>query len=790
MANDMKRVGVELTAQGAKEFRTSLKECTAAMKENYSELKLAQSQYDKNTTSMKKLEDRQKYLAKQTDIYKDKVRILDGQLKEMENAEKRDETAIAKKRAELNQANAKLNEYEKSLGEVNKQLSSNADKMKEWGGQLQSIGGGIKTVGDNMTKYVTTPIVAGAGASVVAWKEVDAAMDTLVKKTGAHGKSLKDMKQSVREIATEIPTDFETAASAVGEVNTRYDVHGQKLKELSIQYIKFAELQNTDVTSAVDSTQKALAAWGLGANDAGRFLDRLNLVSQQTGVSSDKLASGLVTNSAVFKEMNLNIDQSATLMGQLEKSGVNSETALGGLRRALKNATADGTPLNVALQDLQNTIMNGTGSMDGLTASYELFGKNGDQIYNAVRNGAIDFSTLATSVEDAGGSVKQTFEETKDPMDDLKMLMNDLKLIGTDIVTTAAPMLKEVFTQLRDIVKDLAEKWNGLDEDQKEFILKAALVVAAIGPVLSIIGTVITTIGSLMLILGGLGVGLAPFLIGGAIIAGLIAAVVLIIANWEKVKTAVLNVGEKIKEAWTSLKTSCTQLATDAKKAWDGMKTGIANAASSIVSGAKSKFESLKTNITNIFEAAKKTVMSVFNAIKTDIQTKIDAIKGMAKFVWNLPKLGIKAVTSIPDKVEEIVEKIKKLFNFKISLPNIKLPHIRYHWKQIGDILKIPVFDGVDWYARAYSKAAYYDSPAVRADGRGFGDRQGGEFAVGERHLRDVIRGELANKDDHTTEVSINITINGTQGQDVKELAAAVSERLRRDFERERLVWA
>ena len=84
MADDLKRVGLKFTADGARNFKSELKECTAATKENYSELKLAQSQYDKNTTSIDKLKDRQSYLAKQTDVYRDKVKILNQQLKEME----------------------------------------------------------------------------------------------------------------------------------------------------------------------------------------------------------------------------------------------------------------------------------------------------------------------------------------------------------------------------------------------------------------------------------------------------------------------------------------------------------------------------------------------------------------------------------------------------------------------------------------------------------------------------------------------------------------------------------
>jgi hypothetical protein len=85
----------------------------------------------------------------------------------------------------------------------------------------------------------------------------------------------------------------------------------------------------------------------------------------------------------------------------------------------------------------------------------EEYGKSGDQIYGAVRDGTIDFNALAASVENAGGSVEQTFKDTKDPMNELKTVMNELKIVGADIVTSSAPMIKEAVGAVRDVVKDL-----------------------------------------------------------------------------------------------------------------------------------------------------------------------------------------------------------------------------------------------------------------------------------------------------------------------------------------------
>ena len=788
MADELKRVGIVLTAEGARDFKSELKECTAATKENYSELKLAQSQYDKNTSSTKKLEDRQKYLASQTDVYRDKVKILNGQLADMEQAENRDETAIAKKRAELNQAQAKLNDYEKSLESVNKQLDNHSGQLKDWGAKLQDAGGKMQTVGKTLTATVTAPIVGLGAASVKAFQEVDEAMDTMIQKTGATGKQAKDLENIVKNLAHEIPTDFNTAASAVGEVQTRFGLTGKALEDLSGQFVKFAQLNKTDVSQSIDGVQKALTAYGLEAKDAGGFLDQLNKTGQDTGISVDKLADGIVTNAASFKQMGLNIDQAVTFMGALEKSGANSETVLNGMRKALKNATDSGVPLNQALSDLQNTILNGTGSMDGLNASYKLFGKSGDQIYNAVKSGSIDFQDLANSMGQAGdatGNVSKTFEETKDPLDNIKTIMNDLKALGYDIITTSGPMIAEVLGKVRDIVKDLSEKWNGLDDGQKEFIIKAALVAAAVGPIIAVIGSVVGGIGTLLLALSALGVGLAPLLIGGAIIAGVVAGAVLLVKNWDKVKAGAGKVKEGVAKSWGDLKASTKQAVDGMVTSWNDFKSKAGQKISDMVTGAKQKWSDLKTNTAQTFDNVKQAVGDKLGKAKQFAKDRFADIKGFAKFTWHLPKMGLDAVTSIPGKVKDIVGRIKDIFDFDISFPKIKLPHFEWHWESIGGVLNLPHFDGIRWYKKGYQKAAYYNTPTVRPDGRGYGDGAGGEFAVGERHLRDVVREESRNSN-----VTINITINGAAGQNEEKLAQVVADKIRKEFERDQVVWA
>lgn len=429
----------------------------------------------------------------------------------------------------------------KSLEKEYREFGSvGAQKMKAFGSAIQDAGDKIAKVGTGLSTYVTAPIVALGTAAYAAFTDVDKGMDTIVKKTGATGEALDEMGEIMKNIATTIPTDFETAGEAVGEVNTRFGLTGDALEKLSTQYIKFAEINGTDVTGAIDSTQKAMAAFGLDVKQADEYLDHLTVVSQKTGVSVDTLASGTVKNATAFKEMGLNIYGAAEFMGMLEVSGADSSAVMSGLSKALKNATDKGIPLDKALSDLQETILNGKDGTDGLTEAYDLFGKSGAQVYEAVKNGTLDFKDLTNAADGLSDAVNKTFEGTLDPADRFKTVVNELKVLGNNIATVTFPLIESAIEKAKTVVQRLSDAWNSLSEEQKETIMTVLGVAAAVGPVLLVIGKLATGIGGLITLLSG------P---AGIVVA--IGAVIAIgyelITHWDEVKEKAQEIWEKIK---------------------------------------------------------------------------------------------------------------------------------------------------------------------------------------------------------------------------------------------------
>lgn len=361
-----------------------------------------------------------------------------------------------------------------------------------------SMSSTLSKAGSTLTKGVTVPIAAIGVASMSAFKEVDNGLDIITTKTGASGEALDGMRTAMENIATSIPTDFETAGSAIGEVNTRFGLTGQALEDLSKQFIQFAKINNTDVSTSVDNVSKVLSAFGLESKDAGRMLDALNKVGQQTGVDVGTLSTQLSQNAAQFQQMGLSAEEAAAFLGQCDMAGLETSTMLMGLKTAMKNATSDGKSLDEFLGDFSKTMNSNASESEKLAAAYEAFGtRAGGAIYNAVKNGQLDLDNFTTSLGDFEGSVNDTFENILDPSDEFVQVMNELKVLGADIAEAVMPAIKDVVETALPVIKDMVEGWNNLSPGMKEFVVKGAMVTAAIGPIISAGSGLITSIGNI-----------------------------------------------------------------------------------------------------------------------------------------------------------------------------------------------------------------------------------------------------------------------------------------------------
>jgi phage-related minor tail protein len=437
---------------------------------------------------------------------------------------------------------------------------------------------------------------------------------------------------------------------------------------------------------------------------------------------------------------------------------------MSGLRKAMKSATEDGVPLNDALSTLQDTILNGTDNMDGLSAAYELFGRNGDAVYEAIQNGSLSFEDLANAVADAGGSVSDTYQNTLDPMDQMQQVMNSLAVAGSELMVAVGPLLADALTALTGVIKDATTWWRGLDEGTQKTILTIVGIVAVVGPVLGVLGSLITTVASVSAAVTAAGGVMAlitgPVGIAVAAITGLIAAGVAIVTNWDSIKEAAVGFRDSMSETWGNIKEAVggkiDELKSSASSKWENIKSTTQGAVDGIKSGVTDKFEDVKTGVTGKIDSIKTSMTNKWNSIKSTTVNTITEIQSSVASKFDAIKSGIEEkINDAKDAVGNAIDQIKGFFDFSWSLPHLKLPHPYINGTFSLNPPSVPSF-GINWYDKATNMPYLFKDATL--------------FGAGEKHDevlygKDALMKDIKKASGGST--VINMTVNGAENPEI-----------------------
>lgn len=572
----MATIGVKLELEGAPQYKENMAAATNQTKLYQAQLKRLTAEMGSETNAFKKSLTESKALSQQLEAQKQQSKLLEEQIAKTTEKYGADSNQVIKLKTQYENLQAAIAQTTSALDKNGGVAGAIGAQFDAVASKIDSVSSKVGDLGGKMTAGLTAPIVATGAASLKAFTEVDDGLDTIIKKTGASGEALKEMEDAAKNIATSIPTSFDAAGSAIGEVNTRFGLTGKELEDLSAKFIKFADLNGSDVSTSIDNVQAAMAAFNIDADKAGDVLDILNKAGQDSGIGMDRLASSLLTNASALTEVGMDINTAAGFIANLEKNGIDSGTAMAGLKKAFQNAAKEGLSMSEAMAGLEDTLKAGQTDTADYSAAMELFGnKAGPALAKAIQEGRLSFDEASNSIKDFADSVNSTFEATQDPTDQFQTNMNKLKLVGTDLATTAMPMITKAMEKMNDVITKVSEAWNGLSEEQQENIIKIAGVTAIIGPALvavSKVGSAISnvfTIGgniarflptiiaaatkigavlsaSVIPAIGAAAAALAPFLpviIGaGAAIAGTIV----VIKNWGAIT-------DWISEKWAAL---------------------------------------------------------------------------------------------------------------------------------------------------------------------------------------------------------------------------------------------
>lgn len=726
-------------------FKADISQLKTAMQDAARQVRLANSEFKAATAGMNDwsksadgLSAKTTQLNKVLDAQKKQLTALEDQYALVVKEQGADskgaeelEIKINNQKAAVEKTKKELGEYEDALRNVENQTDETEQETKELTEATGKANDGftvMKGALSDLVSYGIQKAIEGlknlAGAAKEAWAEFDSGRDNIIKLTGATGENAKALTETYKKVSKSINADMGDIGMAIGEVNTKFGATGDDLEELSTLFLKFADINGTNVTSSIDSAQKAMAAFGIQTEDTADFLDRITATSQATGVSTDKLANGIVSNATAFQELGLSVDQAVMFMGQLEKSGANSETVLNGMRKALKSSAADGKSMKSALSDLQKTIENSKNSTEALNAAYDLFGKSGDQIYGAVKNGTLNFNELADTATDVSGTINRTFDETLDAPDRLKLAVQGLKV---DMAGTVEDLMTKYEPDIRKAINSIIKALQKLIPKVEEFIkfiekhgpqiktiiagIAGALIGLKVAGIIIALGAAFTTLfktialGTPIVKALMIAFNLNPISLLIGAIGALVAAFIYLWNTSEDFRNFFIGMWEAIKE---TVGEYCKAIADFFLGAWDKIKKAwdaVIGFFKGIWKGIKDAFDGASDWLSDVFEKAYKKIKEVWEGIKGFFSGIWEGIKEVFKDVGSwFSKIFTDAKDGVKVIFDALVEVIKAPINLLIDGLNVFIRGLNK--------IKIP-----DWVPKVGGKGLHFNEISKLAEG-------------------------------------------------------------------------
>lgn len=700
MADDF---GLKIGLEGEKEFKKALSEINQSFKVLGSEMKVVQSQFDKNDSSVEALTARNKVLNKEIEAQKQKIETLRSALANASEFFGENDRRTQNWQIQLNNATAALNNMERELEQNEKAIDELGDEMQQAARQADNFGdemeGTAKDADDASSKLdkvgsVVKGLGVAIGASVAA---AGAALAGLTKSFLDLAESTREYREDQAKLDAAFTTAGFTAEQAGNAYTDFYSILGEEDRSVeAVNHLaKLCETEEeltqwTDIAAGVWATfGDSLPIEGLteAANETaktgqltGVLADALNWA----GTSEDEFQASLdACNSEqeraalITKTLNGLYEDAAENYKELNGDVMDARRAQAELTDAYAQLGAIAEPIMTTLKFMAADVLNEMipfvammgeglqGVLEGTAGSAETFAEGMRGIVDVL------LTQLSTIIPMIGQAILTSLPT---------LLQAGVDIIVTllDGIVSALPTLAEAAVMIvLELVNGLLSLLPQLAEAAMQVIATLASGIATALPeliptIIEILTTVVQTlIENLPLILDAalqLVMGLAQ---------GLLAAIPVLI---EALPSIILAIVEFVLGAIPQIIDAGIQLLTSLVSALPEIIVAIVEAIPQIIEGIITAvlgsipqiiqagidllvalIQALPEIITTIVAAIPEIIGSVVNALINSIPQIVQAgVTLFVSLIKNLPTIIVEIVKAVPQILSGLVSAFGK----------------------------------------------------------------------------------------------------------------------------------
>lgn len=680
-----------------------------------------------------------------------------------------------------------LEKKQKSLQDAVKDTKEKLDLEKQALAQLKSQDDGSEEMARKQRELERE--ITQTEASLVGYQtELDATENTL--------SGVSDTSEDVGDAQLDLANAAEEAGEAAEESGSGWTATKQIL-------VDFAEAA---VKAAIQAVKELAGAMKDAVVDSAAYADEILTLSTTTSLSTETLQEFQYMSELV----DVSLDTVTGSLTKLTKSMASAKGGTGDSAEAFKTLGVSVVDSNNQLrssEDVFYDVIDALGKIDNETErdalSMSIFGKSAQELNPLIEAGTGAIKDFADEAHEVGyvlddetlqslGAVDDSFQRMKTTMtatrnqivaqmapalaDGGNQLLAfaqsvDWQAVGATIskvvsaivayIPTIIEYVRQVYTYLQENVIPVIERvWQAVEpvvQSIRDYIVECMPEIAeTVGAAMEAIMSVIQTVWPA--------------------VQAIIQHVMTTIKN-------IINIITKLIQGdWNGFWEAIRKYADDRLK---GIQNIIQNVFNVIKTITTNIWNSIKTAIQNPINQAKEAVR---NAIST-IQSIINNLKGSAIVnTFNTIKTNVtNAINAAKDAVKNAIDKVKGFLSGTISFPYIKLPHFKVYGGELpwglggkGSPPKI----SIDWYRKAMNQAILLNGATI------FG-AMGGNLMGGGEAGKEVILGldKLKEYAGNKT-INISMTVNAAPGQNVNELARAVSQRIQSEIMNKKAVWA
>ena len=679
MADDF---GLKIGLEGEKEFKKALTEINQSFKVLGSEMKVVQSQFDKNDNSVEALTARNQVLNKEIDAQKQKIETLRQALTNASESFGENDRRTQQWQIQLNNATAALNDMERELDRNNaalddaeREMDDVADSADDMGeeiddaadaadkskGKFESLGSVLKGIGAAMGAVA----VAAGAAAVKLGKEVIDAYADYEQLVGGVDTLFKESSQELQKYAANAYKTAGMSANDYMETVTSFSASLiQSLGGDTEAAVKYADMAITDMSDNANKMGTDISliqnAYQGFAKQNYTMLDNLKLGYGGTKTEMERLLADAQAISGIEYDISSYADVVEAIHVIQDSMGIAGATAA----EAENTITGSINSLEAALQNL----LVGFGNAD---ADMELLCQNMvDALQTVIKNVTPVVENMVKVLPTVTGALLEAVSDL------LPVLLNTVTDLFSQLLNTILTLLPQLIPAAVEAVMTIVQALI----DNLPLLVDAAvqLVMALVAGIGSALPQLIpAAVQAVITIVEGLIANL-PLILDAALqlitglAEGLLSAVPVLIEALPSIITAIiefiLGAIPQIIEAGIQLLTSLVAALPDIIVAVvaaipliiDGIITAVLDSIPLLIQAGIDLLialvQALPQIITTIVAAIPQIIASVVEAIIGSIPQIIQAgVELLVSLIANLPTIIVEIVKAVPQIITGLV---------------------------------------------------------------------------------------------------------------------------------------